>query len=397
MTAETRLYIAVGGGVPDRVPAVPKIWVDLAATLLDVSLTEVVSSPSVALEIVAEAGFLAGADAVRQFHFPERRTVARDHRLFEVDDEGRVIGEIDLAGGLTTLIAKPEKYDLDDPRNTAYAQFRSAFGPLVDDEADAERIVVPQKGFYEETGCGERQRRVAKKYAGRMALIGDCGPATIAFLCSIRGMTAGMIDLIERPLLAHKILEKGARIAVEKGKFNLDLGLRVLRVNDSIGNMSVISPAMWREFVFPHLKDVCTELHAYDPGARVYCHICGNVLPVAEDLVETGLDCIGPLDPLGGFTPAAMRARVGDAVSLMGGVNTLSFINGDANAIVEESRRCIREAGEAGGYVLGSGCAIPRATPLENLKALRRAAEIYGLYTGGRLADNRPASEVTGE
>lgn len=397
MTAETRLYTAVGGGTPDRVPAVPKIWVDLAAKLLNVSLAEVVSSPSVALEIVAEAGFLAGADAVRQFHFPERRTVARDRRLFEVDGEGRLIGEIDLAGGLATLAAKPDRFDLDDPRKTAYAQFRSASGPLVGDEADAKRIVVPQKDFYEETGCGERQLRVAKKYAGRLTLIGDCGPATVAFLTSIRGMTAGMIDLIEQPLLAHKILEKGARIAVEKGKFNLDLGLRVLRVNDSIGNMSVISPVMWREFVFPHLRDVCTELHAYDPGARIYCHICGNVLPVAEDLVKTGIDCIGPLDPLGGFTPAEMRARVGDAVSLMGGVNTLSFIDGDANSIFEESRRCIQEAGEAGGYILGSGCVIPRSTPLENLKALRRATEIHGRYTRGRLADNQPPSEVIGK
>ncbi len=82
--------------------------------------------------------------------------------------------------------------------------------------------------------------------------------------------------------------------------------------------MSVISPKMWRDFIFPHMKTVCTELHRYNPDVRVYCHICGNVLPIMEDLVETGLDCIGPLDPLGGFSCAAARAAVGDGIALDG-------------------------------------------------------------------------------
>ena len=32
---------------------------------------------------------------------------------------------------------------------------------------------------------------------------------------------------------------------------------------------------------------------------KIYSHICGNVLPVIDDLVDAGIDCIGPLDPLG--------------------------------------------------------------------------------------------------
>ena len=33
-------------------------------------------------------------------------------------------------------------------------------------------------------------------------------------------------------------------------------------------------------------------------GDTIYCHICGNVLPVVELLVDAGLDCIAPLDRL---------------------------------------------------------------------------------------------------
>jgi uroporphyrinogen-III decarboxylase len=146
-----------------------------------------------------------------------------------------------------------------------------------------------------------------------------------------------------------------------------------------------MSPQHWRQFVFPHMKDFCDEVHRYADDARIYCHICGNVLPIVEDLVETGLDCIGPLDPLGGFTPADVRSRIGDAVSLMGGVDTLSFVNRTPEEIVEESRRCIEGAGAAGGFVLGSGCVVPRSAKRENLAALRTAADRYGTYQAAKL------------
>ena len=104
------------------------------------------------------------------------------------------------------------------------------------------------------------------------------------------------------------------------------------------------------------------------------------MLPIVKDLVNTGLDCIGPLDPLGGFLPAAVRQKVGDAVSLMGGVNTLTFLQGTPADILHESKTCIQQAGARGGYILGSGCVVPRDAKKENLRALREAAERYGIY-----------------
>ena len=167
----------------------------------------------------------------------------------------------------------------------------------------------------------------------------------------------------------------------------------MLRINDSVGSMSVISPRHWREFVFPHLKDLCGTLHAWCPGARLYCHICGNVLPIVEDLVEAGLDCIGPLDPLGGFFPAEVRARVGDAVALMGGVNTLTLLRGTPAEVLAAARACIRQAGERGGFLLGSGCVVPRGAPRENLLALAEAARRHGVYRDGRLGPERPGED----
>jgi len=172
------------------------------------------------------------------------------------------------------------------------------------------------------------------------------------------------------------VMEKGVEYAIERGKFCIDCGLRVLRLNDSVANMSVISPVLWREFIGPRLREVCEALRRYDPVVKIYCHICGNTLPVIADLAGAGLDGIGPLDPLGGFSVAQAREQAGTNVTLMGGVNTMDFIHATPDQMVETASRCIRE-GQVNNsrYILSSGCALPPAAKAETLLALRRAAE----------------------
>lgn len=380
-----RFETAVGGGTPDRVPSVPKVFVDLAAALTGADLIGLIEDPQAVLMTLIEAGRICNADAVRQFHFPFRRLEITDTGVIELDQDGKRLGRVDIDGGLITLLDDPADFDPANPIYAAFNHFWNAHGALIRDRDDAARLTVPKKSFYVEYGCGQRQER-AREAAGDLGLIGDCDTATMAFLVTLRGMSQAMIDLYDNPQLVHSLMEKGVKIAAERGKFNIDAGLRVLRINDSVGNMSVISPAQWREFVFPHFRDLCTELHRYDPEIKLYCHICGNVEPIVEDLVETGLDCIAPLDPLGGVRPDQIRQRVGDAVALMGGVDTLAFIEKSAEEIIEAGRICIREAGARGGFVLGSGCVVPRSAGVTSLQALAVACETYGRYDGdGRL------------
>ena len=97
MTACKRTYTAIDGGAPDRVPVVPKIWVDLGARLTDTPLADVVADPLTALQVIARAGKACRVDAVRQFHFPPRRIKQDAGRVFEVNEQGGALGEIDMA------------------------------------------------------------------------------------------------------------------------------------------------------------------------------------------------------------------------------------------------------------------------------------------------------------
>jgi len=377
MTAKERFYTALSGGRCDRVPTLPKIWVDLGAALMGRELVEVVESSETAMRVVVEAALSVKADGARLFHLPNRRTRVENETVYEVDQSGEVLGPVDMQGGLATRVRDKSKINLEEPYQAAMIQFYRCDEPVINSVEDVKRIAVPEKSFYEEAGFGKLQRELMEKVGEDMALLGDCGSATLAFHVLFRELSLALMDLVEDPNLTHAIMDKGVQHAVEKGKFHIDCGLRMLRLNDSIANMSVISPRHFREFIKPHMKMVCDELHRYERQVRIYCHVCGNVMPIMDDLIETGLDCIGPLDPLGNFTCAEAREAAGDRVALMGGVNTLSFINSSPEELIEEARVCIEGAGRE-GYILGSGCVIPRGTRRENLLALQAAAERYG-------------------
>jgi uroporphyrinogen-III decarboxylase len=377
MTAEQRFYTALSGGLPDRVPTLAKVWVDLGAVLMGTDLVEVVEDPATAMRVVIDGALAVKTDGARVFHFPKRQTHVEGDKVFEVDEKGNKLGPIDMQGGLATQVSDSGLINLEDPYRAAFVQFWSAKEPLVNTVDDVKRIAVPEKSFYEETGYGAIERESIERVGDRLALLGDCGSATLAFHVLLRRMENALFDLIQEPELTHAIMEKGAAHAIEKGRFHIDCGLKMLRLNDSVANMSVISPDHWREYILPHMKTVCDDLHSYDPDVRIYCHICGNVMPIMDDLIATGLDCIGPLDPLGGFTCAEARAAVGNRIALMGGVNTLSFIDASVEELMEEAQVCIEGAGRS-GYIVGSGCVVPRTARKENLLALYAAAKCFG-------------------
>jgi uroporphyrinogen-III decarboxylase len=374
MSPEQRLLDVFAGKATDRAPVVPKIWFDLAARLTGREPRELVEDPGLAVLTTIEAAEQTGCDAARVLLMNRRQTQQEGERLFEFED-GRILGGIDLSGGWATHLDDPADFSIDNPAHTGFRTFRKHPEPRVHSLADVRRIAVPDEAFWEEY-CGAMLEAAKTHAAERIALIGDCDSATLAWYIEFRGMEQAMFDLLEEPDLVHATMEKGVAYAVARGKFFLDHGLQVLRLNDSVANMSVISPETWREFILPHMRDVCTELHRYRSDAKIYCHICGNVLPVIEDLVATGLDGIGPLDPMGGFTVAQAREKAGDEITLVGGVNTTDFIHATPEQIAAQARRCIAE-GQVNGsrYILSSGCALPRDAERDNLLALRRAAE----------------------
>ncbi len=236
MSATQRLYTALSGGKPDRVPTLPKIWVDLAAALTGTSLRNVIEDPATAMRIVVEAAMGVEADAARLFMFPKRSTRMVDDVLVEVDASGEILGPIDLQGGLATQLSDPKRFRLERSVSDCFLD-ELVQPPTVGLRAWPTSIgfAVPDKTFFLRSTrtFGELQRSMIALAGDRLAPTGNCGSATLAFTVLLRQMNNALLDLLEQPELVHAMMEKGAAIAIEKGKFHIDCGLALLRLNDS--------------------------------------------------------------------------------------------------------------------------------------------------------------------
>lgn len=371
MTPPERFWNAIRKKSVDCTPVVPKIWLDWTAQNGYITPEDALRSPQDAMLSIVRACMDMGFDAARLFLFTPRQVKIEDGECIQYL-HGRAAGKVDLAGGWSTTLVHAGDFDIENPEVTMNPQIYACTQYKDYADEDVRRIAVPSASWYEQQGYGAYLEK-AKALAGeRIGLIGDCNSGTLSFYVALRGMMNGLVDLIDAPEMVHAVMEKGIEIAIEKAKLLLAHGIKVLRYNDSSANMKLISPDMWREFIAPHLRDFCAAVHQMDPEARVYCHICGDVRPILHDLLMTGLDCIAPLDPLGCGSVQAVRQIIGSDAALMGGVDTLQLLSGTPDAVYQQALACIREGGQ--GYILGSGCAVARDTPAENLRAMVRAA-----------------------
>lgn len=365
---------AINGKNVSRAPVMGKIWLDLAAKLMGRDWLSLFRDSTLSATTVVEAAIKAENDCSRLFLFSPREIRTTEQGTFHWKN-GRPIGKVDIRGGGATLVERAEDVDLSDPYTAVHYNIYKCKQPLMPTVADVEKLRIPTLSEYEEM-FGKTVEACQALADGKMDLAGDCNSGTLAFCVAMNGMSKALMDLYDEPELLLAMMNRGIELCIQTAKFLITKGIRILRYNDSAANMTVISPDSWRSFVKPYITRFCTEVHASCPEAKIYCHICGSVMPILEDLVETGLDCIAPLDPLGGNTVSEIRRITGDRVMLMGGVNTLSFIQCTPEEIFEESKRCILEGRKNNGrFAVGSGCALPCDSTLEGLLAMARASK----------------------
>lgn len=210
-------------------------------------------------------------------------------------------------------------------------------------------------------------------------ITGHCAAQSMNYLAALRGSDQAMLDLYDHPSFAKQVMNIGTEISIELGKAYIEAGVHGIYIGDAWASCSIISPEQYRGFCLPMHKKVTEIFHNF--GVKVYLHICGNSSPILELMAETGVDAIEPLDPLGGVDIADAKKRIGNKVCLMGGVNTLTLLQGTPEQVLDEARKCIEKGAAGGGYMLGSGDDIPQAAPRENVAALVEAAKKFGKYS----------------
>lgn len=130
----------------------------------------------------------------------------------------------------------------------------------------------------------------------------------------------------------------------------------ILELGGGDASTTVISPDIFETFVAPYDEKIIETAHR--AGQRIVYHTCGGMMPVLENIAAMNPDAMETFTPpgMGGDVKLSeAKKRIGDKVCMIGGFDQFHFLKGCSKEDTRrEVRRCFREAGSNGGYILAT-------------------------------------------
>lgn len=204
-----------------------------------------------------------------------------------------------------------------------------------------------------------------------------------AFMWSayLTGLDNLLVKFLDEPDFAHTLLymvyrvnEKIMRNAIRAGADIVVLG------DDYASNIGpLMSPAVFDEFLLPYLTRAVRAIH--DEGGLVIKHTDGNIWPLLDSIVNSGIDGLNPLEPVAGMDIGAVKRKYGDRVCLVGNIDCGKLLSeGSVEEVEHAVRECIRKASPGGGHIVSSSNSIHSSVKPENFLAMIKAVKKYGDY-----------------
>jgi hypothetical protein len=351
MNNEERLYIAMSGGKPDRVPSItmsldpnitnqvlgkePNGILDFLASERGARLADKYGPAlsrlfDVALFFfynnAARANYEMGFDAL---WFGYWQMSLRDHAHLQ-----------DIYGRLDDIV--------DDGFGNAYFMYRE--GLL---QSPEEWRTWPRPTISRCAAGGARMYRLLKAVWGkRMAIVPFVGPGPWENSWQPMGFNRFVTLMRRDPDFVREVIGYYTALVVASIDSFCAAGARVLTIGEDLAYKSgpMVSPAMIEKFYGDAYRQITAAAHRH--GAKIAIHCCGNTSDLLEMFIEWGFDGAHAFEPSAGNTLAAAREKVGDRLCLIGNIDiTHTLVDGTREEVEAETLAAIRDA-EGGGFIL---------------------------------------------
>lgn len=185
-------------------------------------------------------------------------------------------------------------------------------------------------------------------------------------LCGVENL---LIAMLTAPDAVARVLEFTTEVALRLGAWLLDSGAHGLILGEATCSPNFISPRMYRETVLPYHTRLVEHLKR--AGWRtVGLHICGNIVPIFEDIVATGVNLVD-VDYQVCAQEAVALAQ--GRVACRGNLDPSAvFRFGTPDQVQEETAALCQAIGTHTRWILSSGCDVPPDTPAENVTTFVR-------------------------
>ena len=196
------------------------------------------------------------------------------------------------------------------------------------------------------------------------------GPWTIA--TGLRGAQELIFDTVDDPSFVEELMRFTTEVIKILGSKVIETGL-ALTMGEAASSCSLISPAIYRQFIKPHHKEIVDFFREKKAGLSM--HVCGYIDPIMEDLIDLGIGALS-LD-----SPSSLKRMVEISrkkIVVVGNVATTLFVSGTKEEIEASVKECIRLAAQGGAYIISSGCELPYNATLDKAKFFVEAAREHG-------------------
>ena len=228
----------------------------------------------------------------------------------------------------------------------------------------------------------------AKRTFGERIAIGGMVGGGVWAIEAVTDWPQFAADLLEAPERIHEDAEARCRRALALIDRLVDAGADfVFMPHDVAFNAGpFISPGQFAEFVAPYWARMVRRVK--DRGALAFIHTDGQIMPILDQLVGLGADCLQSLDPMAGVDIAAVKRLTYGKLALMGNVQCSLLQDGPDDAIRASARYCLEHGAPGGGYIFSTSNTVFPGMPLAHYEYM---LEVFHEFAGFPTREPGPA------
>ncbi len=222
--------------------------------------------------------------------------------------------------------------------------------------------------------------RILKKYKGKKAIILHLNDV-LSIPRKLLGYEHLLMSIASDPSLVKNLVDLSVDYNLRLAKEAVKKGIKIVFTGDDFAYDKglLMSPQSFEDIFYPGFLKVMRGFK--ELGLYVIKHTDGNIWPIIDKIVDSGIDCLDPIDPTAGMDIPSVKSKYGNRIAIKGNVDcarTLSF--GTKENVVKETKQCLKDGAPGWGYILSSSNSIHSGVKPENYVAMLETLKKYGRY-----------------
>jgi len=212
-----------------------------------------------------------------------------------------------------------------------------------------------------------------------IALLGGVqAPLTTTWL--LMGYENISYALYDDPQLLAEVFQISNEFFKEAARRSVEAGCVGMWLSEDLGDSTrgFFRLEHFRRYLLPHFNEL-VEYVVNRLDVPVLLHSCGHINDYLDDLAQTKIAAIHPLQRTAGMDLRTVKEKYGKQWCIIGNIDssrTLPF--GTPTDVAAEVKEAIDIAAPGGGYVLASDHSLHDGIPVENIVEMFRTGREYG-------------------